>query len=343
MSFRDIIRGVARKIARGEELSEEEREALSGYLRYDIWEDLTRYEINRLRGRDEGPEYLREFWGLKDLSVEEIDRIRDYIHKQILQNPPKGARIKDHFVNPALELAAFDVAGTEEEEGEFSFSCWAEISKEELKVGCQNNMEAILSIAPSQEPGAYNMTYSGTLPFNVYDISPIKDYEVEDGRIVIEVDVQKFGKEGVEDTVRILGRLLSDFCREYNIDWRGGGSLVAECIPSEDLGGLEDEEAAENLVAALSQELSHVKAVELPHEAIFGGELEGILEDVECHVIDALHIRHYYDPWADWPEGRDQLVVSFACEGKARLDTPEKELEFASFIANLPRKVSPGY
>ena len=90
MAILDVIR----KIAKGEGITEEEREELSGYLRYEVWEDLTRYEINRLRGRDEGPEYLREFWGLKDLSVEEIDRVRDFIHKLILQNPPEGAKIE---------------------------------------------------------------------------------------------------------------------------------------------------------------------------------------------------------------------------------------------------------
>jgi len=335
MAIQDVIR----KIAKGVGITDEEREAIEGYFRYDVWEDLTKYELNRLRGRDEGPDYLREYWGLKDLSVEEIDRVRDFIHKMILQNPPEGAEIEDHFVNPALELAAIEVAsvGRWEEAGE-DISCWAEISKERLRAGCQNRMEAILSVAPSREPGAYEMTYSGTLPFNVYDISPIERYEVEDGKIVLEVDVQKFGREGVEDAKGILRDVLEDFCREYDIGWKGS-SLVAECIPFEDLG--DPEEVAGDLAAALSQDLSHVKAVELPHEAIFGEKLEGILEDVRCDVLNALHIRHYYRYLEESPAGRDQLVVTFTCEGRVKLDTPEKELEFANFIANLPNEVVP--
>ena len=328
-----------RKIAEGKSLTEEELEKLEGYLRYGVWEDLTRYEIHRLRGRDEGPEYLREFWGLKDLSVREIDRVRDFIHRLILQNPPEGAKIEEHFENPALELAAVEVAsvGGWEEPGE-EFSCWAEVSKERLRTGCQDTMEAILSVAPSREPGVYEVKYSGTLPFNVYDVSPVRGYEVEDGKIMIEVDTRKLRREGVEDAKEILEDILSSACREYDIEERRG-SLVAECSPFEDLG--DPEEVAVDLAAALSQDLSRVKAHELPREAIFGERLKDVLEDVKCDVLNALHIRHYYRYLEESPAGRDQLVVTFTCEGRARLDTPEKELEFADFIANLPNEVVP--
>ena len=312
------------KLARGEELTFEEKEFLYGFLNFETWHNLTKLLVEMRKGElSEESENLIKFLGLKGLDWHTIDRIRDGLHRYLERNYSRELKIHGRYINEAFDLAIKDAFYNLYED----YDCMIKVSKDSIFASCSNKRDISVRLK-YLGAGEHKLETSGTIRVETYEYVPsMPDYDVKvrDGEVEISTDDSRF--------LETITYFLDGWNVECgNINEENGKFVVVCRGDPEDIEKAIDELKEEDYNLWIETSLDDIPDL-IKSEDV--KEIIGIDENIECTVLDAYHIRHEWGEWGYEGGGGDYLILSFSCQGKIRPTTPEEELEISERLSSL--------